>query len=63
MIGLGGHPQRFFRHLDVEPVPAHGFNMLRPLIDQAHILTGVNQIGGDATAVGAGAEHRNSVNH
>ena len=52
-----------FRHRDLDAVGAHRGNVFGPLIDQDDIEAGIDQIGGNTTAVGAGAEHRDFLRH
>jgi hypothetical protein len=42
----------------MEAVPPHGFDMRRPLVDQGDIEARLDEIGGNAAAVGSGAENR-----
>ncbi len=51
------------RHGDVQPSRAHRLDMRRPLVDQRHVVAGRDQVGGDATAVRTGAEHRDCLVH
>ncbi len=63
VIGAHRHVQLAVGHVDAQPVRAHRLDVLRPLIDEDDVATGLGEIGCGAAAVGAGAEHCDFLAH
>ncbi len=59
MVCFHRRMQLRLRHLHVQSVRLHGFDMRGPLIDKRHIVTRLREVGADAAADGAGAQNRN----
>ena len=63
MVGAHLDVQLGVPHRDAQAASPHRLDMGRPLVDQGDVEAGIDQVRGDATAVGAGPEHCDLVVH